>query len=569
MDERPARPASRALHLAEGEILAPGLVHELQQPLTGLDAGLDLVARELGPAVTELDGWKIARSQLARVQETLATYQQLMTPGRAEHAPFAAVPVVRRAVDTLRFRLHALRNAFAVVIEPDVPQAHGSAHALHHAVMNLLANAVDAVEEAGGGRVEVRVLRSPGDPARAQVRVSDAGTGISPARQRRLFTPRFTTKHRGKGSGLGLAVSRRMLRAAGGEVRLARGDDPARRDWARTEFVIDLAASATAPAPREPAPPRRRRAGLAARSAVLVLLLASVAAGWAGFRRWVRGSEDGAPPAAPASIPAEHVEILEAEGGVERLHSGRWELLAKGAMLREDETLRTTAGARATIGIGDRSRLTVSDATQLTVREITAAVQRLRLSRGRISVDHQPDGARVLVVESERGEAIARAGVARFSVLANGAALAVATEAGIVRFQAADRVVEVGAGQQSLSFRGQAPTPPTHVPVDLLLRVARSAGDRDGGCTIEGTVEPGAEVRVEGRPVEPGPDGRFAIRLPAQKGARAARVVTRDASGRLIERRVACAPDVAEHDLSDFAVRWGQGQSDSAPRPRR
>src|SRR6266540_5826370 len=99
-----------------------------------------------------------------------------------------------------------------------------------------------------------------------------------------------------------------------------------------------------------------------------------------------------------------------------------------------------------------------------------------------------------------------------------------------------------------------SPTAPTRVPIDLLLRVARSAGGREGGCTIEGTVDPGAEVRVEGRAVEPAADGRFAVRLPARKGgARGASVVTRDASGRVLERRVACAREVPEHDVSDFA----------------
>jgi two-component sensor histidine kinase len=567
MDERTPR---RAPPPPEGELLAPGLVHELRQPLTGLDAGLRLVARELGPAVTELDGWKIAASQLARVQETLETYQQLMTPGRAEHEPFAAAPVVRRAVDALRHRLEAFRDRFAVVVEGEVPQAHGSAQALYHAVTNLVANALDAVEEAGEeGRVEVRVLRAPGEGARAQVRVADAGAGISPAARRRLFAPRFTTKPRGKGSGLGLAISRRMLRAAGGEVRLARDDDPARRPWARTELVIDLAASASVPAPLDPAPASDGSAAGAARaSAAALLLSACVALGWAGFHRWMRAGEEAvATPAVAVAARAERVEIIEAEGGIERLRDGSWEPLAKGAVLREEDTIRTAPGARAIITIGDRSRLAVSDATQLTVREITAAVQRLRLSRGRLSVDHQADGARVLVVESERGDAVARAGTARFSVLANGTALAVATETGIVRLQAADRTVDVGAGEQSVSLRGEAPAPATRISVDLLLRVARAARASDGTCAVEGSVDPGAEVRVDGRTVEPGPDGRFAVRVPAHGRATRATVVTRDASGHVAERRVDCVRDVPEHDLSGFAVRWGE--HDSKPQRRR
>ena len=548
---------------ATEELLLPGIVHELRQPLTGLDAGLRLAARELGPAATELDGWKLATAQLARIQETLATYQQLMSPVGAEHGPFAALPVVRRAVDGLRFRLEPLHERFAVVTDADLPSVHGSAQALHHAVTNLLANAADAVEEAGAGRVEVRLVRAAADGARVQVRVSDEGVGIPAAWRRRLFRPRFTTKARGRGTGLGLAISRRMMRSAGGEVRLARDDDPARRPWARTEFVIELATDARSPVPHEPTPGGRKRAAWAGGAAAAALLALSTAFAWAGFQRPVHG--EGATAAAPAAATApDRVEVLEASGVLERLRGDRWEPLAPRTALAEDDTLRTGPGARATIAIGDRSRITVSDASQLTVREIAAAVQRLRLTRGRLSVDHQPGGARVLVIESERGDAVARAGTARFNVLANGAALAVATEAGVVRLQAADRTVDVPAGQQSISFRGTAPTMPSRVPVQLLLRVARAARQADGGCTVEGTAEPGAEVQVDGRRVEPGPDGRFSARL--ERGERVARstVVTRDASGRVVQRRVACVRDAVERDVSDFAVRWGHDASSSA-----
>jgi ferric-dicitrate binding protein FerR (iron transport regulator) len=556
VDERIARAAARAPRPDEGDVLAPGLVHEVRQPLTALDAALRLVARELGPEVTGLDGWKIATAQLARAQETLATYQQLMTGGAARDT-FAPASVARAAVQGLRERLDPLGGRFALVVEDDRVLAHGSALALHHAVSNLLANALDAITEAGDhARVEVRVLRGPGPEGRPQVRVADAGVGIPPSVRARLFTPRFTTKPVGTGSGLGLAVSRRMLRAAGAEVRLAADDDPLRRPWAATELVVELPTPAGAPvAPERPPRRARGRAGLRV-AALAALLIVIVAAGWAGFHRWVRSGD--APPSAPAAARPDRVEIVELQGAIERLAPGGWLPVARGGVLREDDTLRTAAGSSATLAIGGGSRVTVSDATQLTVREITAAVQRLRLSRGRISVDHQADGARVLVVESDRGDAVARANAARFSVLANGAALAVATETGIVRLQAAGRAVDVAAGQQSVSYRGEAPTAPSRIPVDLVLRVARAARVEAGSCTVEGVVERGSEVRVDGRPVEPGADGRFSVRVAAPRGATHVAVATRDASGRVAERRVACRQEVSEHDLSDFAVRWGQ-----------
>jgi Glucodextranase, domain B len=142
-------------------------------------------------------------------------------------------------------------------------------------------------------------------------------------------------------------------------------------------------------------------------------------------------------------------------------------------------------------------------------------------------------------------------------VLASGRSLAVATEAGVVRLQAEGGSVEVGAGQQAVSFRGERPDPTTPIPAALLLKIARTAMG-EGVCMVEGVADRGAEVRVEGRLVEVHRDGRFSVRLPARRGATRATVIMRDAAGRASERRVACAPIVPEQDVSDFAVRWGQ-----------
>jgi hypothetical protein len=557
--ERTRRPTRRATD-GDGELLSPGLVHELRQPLTGLDAGLKLVARDLGDSVTRLESWKLATGQLARLVEVLATYEELMAPGTRPPVPYAADVVVRRVVADHRHRLDGLPGGFALVVEPGVPLAHGSPQALEHAVGNLVTNALEAIAELGrGGRIEVRVRTAPG--LAAQVRVSDDGPGVPAAVRGALFSPRFTTKR--SGSGLGLAIARRMMRASGAEVRLVPDDDPGRRPWARTEFAVDLPARGDAPAPHAPdpvAPARWRRAAVALAASLVATFM--VALGWMAFQRWIRGEElavaaAAVPPAPAPAAASEVVEISAATGTVERLRSGQWSPVTGRERLHEEDTLRTAADGGATIQVGERSHLTVAGSTQLTVRELTAAVHRLRLARGRISVDHQSDGARVLVVEGETGASVARAGSARFSVLASGAALAVATEAGVVRLQAAGRTVEVAPGQQSVAFAGAPPAPPAAIPVALLLEVGRSAARVDGTCGVQGRVDPGAEVRIEGRLVEPGADGRFAARVPVPRGAHEVTLVTRDAAGRTQQRRIQCGRAADPADVSDFAVRWG------------
>ena len=84
---------------------------------------------------------------------------------------------------------------------------------LHQVLTNVLRNAADAT--GGTGKVSVRVVRE-GDDLR--LRVADDGPGIPPAVLPRIFEPFFTTKPPGKGTGLGLPISARIVEKFGGAI---------------------------------------------------------------------------------------------------------------------------------------------------------------------------------------------------------------------------------------------------------------------------------------------------------------------------------------------------------------
>lgn len=224
------------LEVTDADLLAPTLLHELRQPLQGADAAAALLERALG-GLGALDEWRLLRVQLARLAEIVSGYEELLRPGLSAAAPFAVAPVVSRAVTLLSHRLRPLAERFAFEAASGDRQGYGAPGALVHAATNLLVNAVDAVEAAGGeARVEVRVL-----PLRAggvEVRVSDEGVGIPPEHRAHIFEPRFTTKAGSRSSGLGLHVARRLMSRYGGEVFLVGEQDPARLPWAVTEFCI-------------------------------------------------------------------------------------------------------------------------------------------------------------------------------------------------------------------------------------------------------------------------------------------------------------------------------------------
>jgi signal transduction histidine kinase len=221
--------------LEEAELLGPGLIHEMRHPLVGIKAGLELIARRLGRGVTDLDDWRMVSTQVSRLEELFRSYQQLFGPAQSAPVRFPLEGVLQRAVDLVSFRVRRLGPRFEWAgAGPN--HALGSPTALLHAVINLLVNAVDAVEEAGGARrVALRVLAKP-----LQVRVSDEGTGIPAEHARRLFEPRFTTKPPGRGTGLGLHIARQVMQRAGGDVVLVPGGDPDRLPWAITEFAVGM-----------------------------------------------------------------------------------------------------------------------------------------------------------------------------------------------------------------------------------------------------------------------------------------------------------------------------------------
>jgi signal transduction histidine kinase len=227
------------------ELLMPGLVHELRQPLMAIDAAVELLERALGTALEGHPDWSMLRAQAARIAEILRGYEELMRPGEAEPSVFRVVPVVARAVELLAHRVRPMERRFTFRREPAALAGFGAPGALVHATTNLLANACDALDEKGReGRIEVRVLEARRG---VEVRVSDEGTGVAPEHRSRLFEPRFTTKPPGKGTGLGLHVSRRLIAHFGGDVFLVRDDDAVRLPWAATEFCVAL------PAPPEAA----------------------------------------------------------------------------------------------------------------------------------------------------------------------------------------------------------------------------------------------------------------------------------------------------------------------------
>ena len=206
----------RASKLASVGRLAAGIAHEIGNPLAAVQGYLSLIKSGLPPPQAD-DALDRSRSELTRIHETI---QKLLTYARTgEDRPLEPGPFdLRSALDDaceIARGLPVLRTVELTIDESPLPSAHGHAQSVHQVLVNLLLNAGQALDGRADGRVEVRTAH---DEERVIVTVADNGDGIPDDLKEVIFDPFYTTKAPGQGTGLGLAVSRAMMEAIGGDL---------------------------------------------------------------------------------------------------------------------------------------------------------------------------------------------------------------------------------------------------------------------------------------------------------------------------------------------------------------
>ena len=229
----------RSERLASVGRLAAGLAHEIGNPIAAilgfqdllLDGGLD--DKE---AKDFLERMKRETERVHRILRDLLDFARPATRGAGDEDTVAGSvsdaidDVVALVTPQKEFRSLELTRDVA----PSLPAVALSHERIVQVLLNLLLNAGDAVPKTGG-RVVIRAARR-GDRA-VRLEVEDNGRGIAPEIQARLFEPFVTTKEVGKGTGLGLAVCRGLVEAAGGTIGVEKGSEGGAR------FVLDLPAA--------------------------------------------------------------------------------------------------------------------------------------------------------------------------------------------------------------------------------------------------------------------------------------------------------------------------------------
>lgn len=211
----------RAEKLATAGVLMSGLAHEIGTPLGVLSMRLQLLRRRFEDGSEETKTVDILLSQLERVTGLI---RQLLDFARAKPMPESAVDV-RQILSTVESLLSPMAQRKSSRLQIDAPEglpsASGNGNGLQQVFLNLVINALQAIDHEDGlvrltARAEGKFVR---------VRIEDNGPGIPEERRNAIFDPFFTTKKQGEGSGLGLTVVLDLVRRMGGDLRVDASTD--------------------------------------------------------------------------------------------------------------------------------------------------------------------------------------------------------------------------------------------------------------------------------------------------------------------------------------------------------
>ncbi len=203
---------------AVGETVA-SLSHSIKNILQGMRGGAEVVEMGIGRKDMKLlrNGWAVLSRNLDRIYELTMNMLAYSKQRQPEMDMVQLRSLLGDVVDLIQPQCDRRDIALITECEGDMPPIPADPGGLHQAVVNLLNNALDAVEPASG----VVTLRCEYDAVRhqARIQVSDNGPGIDRETMRHIFQPFYSTKGQ-RGTGLGLAVARKVIDEHGGRISL-------------------------------------------------------------------------------------------------------------------------------------------------------------------------------------------------------------------------------------------------------------------------------------------------------------------------------------------------------------
>ncbi len=213
---RAAQETLESERIAALQLLAAGVAHEIGNPLNSLTIHLQLLERRLrklsaGQQDTLLHPLEVAQEEIKRLDTIVTQFLRAIRPAPLQRTPHDLNSLLRDAAEFLGPELKSRNILLELDLAPGLPILEVDQDQLKQAFYNIVKNSSEAMKQGG-----LLKIRTGADSEWINIRFADTGGGMTQEAMARIFEPYFTTKQ--SGSGLGLMITQRIVRAHGGEV---------------------------------------------------------------------------------------------------------------------------------------------------------------------------------------------------------------------------------------------------------------------------------------------------------------------------------------------------------------
>jgi PAS domain S-box-containing protein len=193
--------------------LAAGIAHEVGNPLTSISSIVQVLHRTTQDEFFR-SKLSLVQSQVHRITKIIRDLVDFSRPSNYQLQPTDVVKVVTDAVEIVKMGKKAKEVEFVTSVRQKIPPLSLVPDQISQVFINILLNAVDAMD---GKKGKVETVIDQYDET-VRVKITDDGCGIAPEHVQKIFTPFFTTKRVGEGTGLGLWVSYGIMESFGGDI---------------------------------------------------------------------------------------------------------------------------------------------------------------------------------------------------------------------------------------------------------------------------------------------------------------------------------------------------------------
>jgi signal transduction histidine kinase len=207
------RDLARSEQLAAAGQMAATVAHQIGTPLNLISGYVQMIQADLPAESSSAVRLRTVQEQIRKVTTIV---QGLLDQARRpvlHKAEVGAGELVAGACELARPSLQAAGIRLRSVVAADLPLVDVDAGQMEQVLLNLITNSIDAMPDGGD-----LVVTAGAVGGQVEVAVADSGAGIDPQHMGRVFDPLFTTKERGKGTGLGLTIARDVVAAHGGTI---------------------------------------------------------------------------------------------------------------------------------------------------------------------------------------------------------------------------------------------------------------------------------------------------------------------------------------------------------------